>query len=115
MVKKKGKSKRTTLKDKYKIQTRVTEHHRKQRKQMKRDAKAGKVKHEKKKKDPGIPNSWPFKQELLNEIKLAKERQVEKDRMVKKRIVWSRRSEKTKYVSFKSIDRREGRQDPMPK
>lgn len=83
MVKKKGKSKRTTLKDKYKIQTRVTEHHRKQRKQMKRDAKAGKVKHEKKKRDPGIPNSWPFKQELLNEIKLAKERHAEKDRMVK--------------------------------
>lgn len=83
MVKKKGKSKRTTLKDKYKIQTRVTEHHRKQRKQMKRDAKAGKVNHDKKKKDPGIPNSWPFKQDLLNEIKQAKERQAEKERTAK--------------------------------
>ena len=45
MVKKKGKSKRTTLKDKYKIQKRTAEHHRKLRRQAKRDAAAGKVKH----------------------------------------------------------------------
>mmetsp|Transcript_7990 Transcript_7990/g.16914 ORF Transcript_7990/g.16914 Transcript_7990/m.16914 type:complete len:583 (+) Transcript_7990:194-1942(+) len=74
MVKKKGKSKRTTLKDKYKIQRRVVETHRKNRKQAKRDAKAGIVRHDKKKKDPGIPNSWPFKQELLQNIRQAKER-----------------------------------------
>jgi nuclear GTP-binding protein len=74
MVKKKGKSKRVTLKDKYKIQRRVVETHRKNRKQAKRDAKAGIVRHDKKKKDPGIPNSWPFKQELLQNIKQEKER-----------------------------------------
>lgn len=75
MVKKKGKSKRTTLKDKYKIQKRVTESHRKSKKQQKRDAKNGIVRHgNKSKKDPGIPNSWPFKQELLSEIGRAKER-----------------------------------------
>jgi len=72
MVKKKGKSKRTTLKDKYKIQKRVVESHRKSKKQAKRDSKAGIVTH-KKKKDPGIPNSWPFKQDLLNEIARARE------------------------------------------
>ncbi|KAL7441916.1 hypothetical protein ACHAXH_008299 [Discostella pseudostelligera] len=74
MVKKKSKSKRVTLKDKYKIQRRVVETGRKNRKQAKRDAKAGIVKHDKKRKDPGIPNSWPFKQELLQNIKQEKER-----------------------------------------
>lgn len=73
MVKKKGKSKRSSLKDKYKIQRRVVESHRKSRKQAKRDAKAGIVRHDKSKKDPGIPNSWPFKQDLLNDIARAKE------------------------------------------
>ena len=73
MVKKKGKSKRISLQDKYKIQKRVVETHRKNRKQAKRDSKAGIVRHNKK-KDPGIPNSWPFKQELLQNIKLEKER-----------------------------------------
>ena len=73
MVKKKGKSKRISLQDKYKIQRRVVESHRKSRKQAKRDTKAGIVRHDKK-KDPGIPNSWPFKQELLNNIKHEKER-----------------------------------------
>ena len=74
MVKKKGKSKRVTLKDKYKMQRRVVETHRKTRKQAKRDSKAGIVKHDKTKKDPGIPNSWPFKQELLQSIKQGREK-----------------------------------------
>ena len=73
MVKKKGKSKRTTLKDKYKIQRRVAETHRKQKKQSKKDAAAGVFKP--KKKDPGIPNSWPFKKDLLNEIQRTREKQ----------------------------------------
>jgi nuclear GTP-binding protein len=75
MVKKKGKSKRITLKDKYKIQRRVVETHRKRKKKVKRDAKAGIVRHDKSKKDPGIPNSWPFKQDLLKDIQRARERQ----------------------------------------
>ena len=74
MVKKKGKSKRTTLKDKYTYQRRVLETHRKRKKQAKRDAANGIVRHDKKKKDPGIPNSWPFKQDLLKEIQRARER-----------------------------------------
>jgi nuclear GTP-binding protein len=73
MVKKKGKSKRTTLKDKYKIQRRVTETKRKRVKQGKKDAAAGKVKHTP--KDPGIPNAWPFKQDLLKDIARTRERQ----------------------------------------
>ena len=82
MVKKKGKSKRSSLKDKYKIQRRVVESHRKSRKQAKRDVKAGIVRHDKNKKDPGIPNSWPFKQDLLNQI--ARARQLAEDAQLDK-------------------------------
>eukprot|EP00555_Chaetoceros_dichaeta_P013747 CAMPEP_0198263654 /NCGR_PEP_ID=MMETSP1447-20131203/13097_1 /TAXON_ID=420782 /ORGANISM="Chaetoceros dichaeta, Strain CCMP1751" /LENGTH=97 /DNA_ID=CAMNT_0043952343 /DNA_START=70 /DNA_END=359 /DNA_ORIENTATION=- len=74
MVKKKGKSKRITLKDKYKVERRVTEAHRKSRKKAKRDTKAGIKRFDHKtRKDPGIPNSWPFKKELLNEIAQARD------------------------------------------
>lgn len=76
MVKKKGKSKRTSLADKYKIQKRVIETNRKRRKQSKKDAASGKV--IPKKKDPGIPNNWPFKQDLLAQIQRAKDRQEQK-------------------------------------
>jgi nuclear GTP-binding protein len=74
MVKKKGKSKRTTMQDKYKIEKRTRETARKRKKQGNRDAAAGIVKHDKTKKDPGIPNSWPFKQDLLKEIQRARDR-----------------------------------------
>jgi nuclear GTP-binding protein len=78
MVKKKGKSKRTSLLDKYKIKKRTAETNRKLKKQTRRDAANGKVKHgHKSKKDPGIPNSWPFKQDLLKEIQRTRERQKE--------------------------------------
>ena len=82
MVKKKGKSKRTTMQDKYKIQKRTKETHRKQKKQAKRDAAAGKVT-QRQKKDPGIPNSWPFKADLLKEIQRTRERQAERQRAAK--------------------------------
>lgn len=82
MVKKKGKSKRTSMKDKFKIQKRTAETNRKQKKQAKRDAAAGKVT-QKKKKDPGIPNSWPFKADLLKEIQRTRERQQEQQRQAK--------------------------------
>ena len=76
MVKKKGQSKRSTLKDKYRIQRRVAETHRKRKKQDKKDIATGKkVTH--KAKDPGIPNSWPFKQDLLKDIARTRERTQE--------------------------------------
>lgn len=75
MVKKKGKSKRITLKDKYKIQRRVLETNRKRKKQAKRDEKNGVKKVNQDKRDPGIPNSWPFKQDLLKDIQRSRERQ----------------------------------------
>jgi len=75
MVKKKGKSKRITLKDKYRIKKCVAETNRKRVKQAKRDAKNGVVKIKQEKRDPGIPNSWPFKQDLLKDIQKSRERQ----------------------------------------
>ena len=74
MVKKKYTSKRIKLKDKYKVQRRVVEKHRKDRKTAKRNTKLGVIDHKAllKKKDPGIPNSWPFKQELLQDIERQK-------------------------------------------
>eukprot|EP00611_Tribonema_gayanum_P023130 TRINITY_DN4809_c0_g1_i4.p1 TRINITY_DN4809_c0_g1~~TRINITY_DN4809_c0_g1_i4.p1 ORF type:complete len:676 (-),score=242.98 TRINITY_DN4809_c0_g1_i4:144-2111(-) len=71
MVKKKGKSGRTTLKQKYKIDRKVKEHKRQQRKDAKKNP------HLHKKKDPGIPNSIPFKAEVLAEIEYAKKRAEE--------------------------------------
>jgi len=80
MVKKKYTSKRIRLKDKYKVQRRVVEKHRKDRKTAKRNAKLGIIDHKAllKKKDPGIPNSWPFKQELLQDIEKQKELEAQK-------------------------------------
>lgn len=83
MVKKKGKSNRTTLKDKYKIQRRVAETHRKRKKQTKRDLKNGIVRSNQQKRDPGIPNSWPFKQDLLKDIQRARERQKQQQQTQK--------------------------------
>ena len=54
------KSKRQTLHNKHKIERKVREHHRKER----RDARRNPQLH-RKKKDPGIPNSWPFKQQMI--------------------------------------------------
>ncbi|KAI8099346.1 GNL3L/Grn1 putative GTPase-domain-containing protein [Halteromyces radiatus] len=68
MVPKKYKSKRGTARERYKIEKRVREHHRKLRKEQKKNP------HKKRApKDPGIPNSWPFKEELLNEMERHKQ------------------------------------------
>ena len=63
------KSKRTSLHDKHKIEKKVREHHRKLRKDQKRNPKKYA------RRDPGIPNSWPFKQQLLLEQEAQKEAQ----------------------------------------
>lgn len=70
-------SNRTTLKDKYKIQKRVTEKHRKDRKLSKKDVKANGKSKTKSNKDPGIPNSWPFKDQLLREVEFQKNKMEE--------------------------------------
>ena len=65
MVVKKYASKRINLKTKYKIEKKVLEHHRKQRKL----AKKGNLSQKKRlSKDPGIPNIHPYKEQLLKQV-----------------------------------------------
>ncbi|XP_074317260.1 guanine nucleotide-binding protein-like NSN1 isoform X2 [Silene latifolia] len=76
MVKKskKSKSKRTSLKQKHKIERKVKEHHRKKAKEAK---KLGLNKRKKVEKDPGIPNEWPFKEQELKALEVRRARAIE--------------------------------------
>ena len=60
---KKSKSKRLSLKQKYKVIKKVKEHHKKKKRELKKSGKKPKEH-----KDPGIPSQWPFKEELLKEM-----------------------------------------------
>lgn len=71
MVAKKRKSKRQTLQQKYKIVKRVKEHH----KRLKKGVLTGRTL--KKSKDDKIPNAWPYKEDLLKEIQVAKDKMEE--------------------------------------
>merc|ERR1712137_1396224 len=64
-------SKRQPLRKKYKVERKVREHNRKARKDSRLNPKSGK------KKDPGIPNLWPFKEQMLNRIQAQQEREEE--------------------------------------
>ncbi|XP_014648399.1 PREDICTED: guanine nucleotide-binding protein-like 3 isoform X1 [Ceratotherium simum simum] len=61
-------SKRMTCHKRYKIQKKIREHHRKLRKEAKKRG------HKKRRKDPGVPNSAPFKEALLREAEIRKQR-----------------------------------------
>ncbi|XP_013924563.1 PREDICTED: guanine nucleotide-binding protein-like 3 [Thamnophis sirtalis] len=64
-------SKRMTCHKRYKIQKKVREHNKKLRKEGK------KHKHKKPKKDPGVPNAAPFKEEILREAEHRKQQREE--------------------------------------
>ncbi|KAK3833772.1 MAG: GNL3L/Grn1 putative GTPase-domain-containing protein [Linnemannia elongata] len=64
MPRRKITSKRIPANHRYKIEKRVKDHHRKLRK----DAKSSPNAHHKNKKDPGIPNNFPFKEQILQQI-----------------------------------------------
>ncbi|XP_042309509.1 guanine nucleotide-binding protein-like 3 [Sceloporus undulatus] len=64
-------SKRMTCHKRYKIQKKVREHKRKLRKEAKKRG------HKKPKKDLGIPNAAPFKEEVLREAEQRKQRREE--------------------------------------
>ena len=72
MVPKKRSSKRQTLQNKYKIVKRAKDH--------KKKLKQGKLKKtfsgKKKRIEDSIPNAWPYKDELLKDIKLQPEEKV---------------------------------------
>ncbi|KAF9985450.1 hypothetical protein BGZ75_002974 [Mortierella antarctica] len=70
-------SKRIPANHRYKIEKRVKDHHRKLRK----DAKSKPNAHHKNKKDPGIPNNFPGKEKILQQIADQKlKAQEEKDK-----------------------------------
>lgn len=76
MVKlKKRASKRLGVAQREKVKKKVSEHHRKQRKAAKKNPQWK----SKLRKDPGIPNSYPFKEQLLQEIE-EKRRLVSRSR-----------------------------------
>ncbi|CAM9640467.1 unnamed protein product, partial [Hapterophycus canaliculatus] len=58
----------------------VAEHHRKQKKEAKKNPTTGR-----KVKDPGIPNSLPFKEEVLAEIAFAKKRNEDRKVVAKEK------------------------------
>uniref|UniRef100_A0A8C9F5L0 Guanine nucleotide-binding protein-like 3 n=1 Tax=Pavo cristatus TaxID=9049 RepID=A0A8C9F5L0_PAVCR len=61
-------SKRLTCHKRYKIQKKIREHHRKVRKEAKKRGR------KKPRKDPGVPGAAPFKEALLREAELRKQR-----------------------------------------
>ncbi|KAJ3286546.1 Guanine nucleotide-binding protein-like 3 [Borealophlyctis nickersoniae] len=70
MVAKKAKSKRVVAAKRYKIEKKVAEHHRK----LRREAKKNPSHTKKLKKDPGVPNLFPFKDKLLQAAEARKEK-----------------------------------------
>jgi len=95
----KQKSKRQSCSLKYRIRKNVANHNKKLKKQAKKNAAAGKVKQNR--KDPGIPNSAPFKEEVLREAQIKKE-QEEVDRQ-RRRLEQRRQAQNKKTLSLQDI------------
>ncbi|QCE10604.1 nuclear GTP-binding protein [Vigna unguiculata] len=74
MKSKKIKSKRVSLKKKYKVIRKVKEHNRKKGKEATKLRLSGKNKVE---KDPGIPNNWPFKEHELKALEARRTKAIE--------------------------------------
>lgn len=68
----------------------VKEHHRKKRREENKNKRLGIKKKEP--KDPGIPSAWPFKEELIAQLKAQKERADAKQHA----ITMQRRAEKVR-------------------
>ncbi|XP_027198374.2 nucleostemin 1 [Dermatophagoides pteronyssinus] len=84
-------SKRIPAKRRYKVEKRVRDHNRKLRKELKK-----KTSTRNKRRDPGIPNSLPFKEQILNEIQEHKkiaEEQKELQKLQLKKIRQAKQQE----------------------
>ena len=75
---KKSKSKRTTLRHKYKVIKKVKQHLKKKAKEEKKAKASGRK--PKAQKDPGIPSQWPFKEELLKDLEWQKKRILDQEK-----------------------------------
>lgn len=92
------KSKKQKLSLKYNNQKRVREHKRR----VKKEAKKLGIKGKKLRKDPGIPNSWPFKAQMLQDLERQK---AERDKEMEKR----RLEAKEKAQTDRQMDAEESR------
>ncbi|GER55105.1 GTP-binding family protein, partial [Striga asiatica] len=104
MVKKskKSKSKRVSLKKKYKIIRKVKEHHKKKAKEAK---KLGLNKKQKAEKDPGIPNDWPFKEQELKALEARRQRAIQE--LEEKKAARKERAKKRKLGLLEDEEMRE--------
>ncbi|KAA8543470.1 hypothetical protein F0562_021035 [Nyssa sinensis] len=101
MVKKskKSKSKRVSLKQKYKVKRKVKEHHKKKAKEAK---KLGLNRKPKVEKDPGIPNDWPFKEQELKALEARRARALEE--LEQKKAARKERAQKRKLGLLEDDD-----------
>uniref|UniRef100_A0A3Q3VX65 Guanine nucleotide-binding protein-like 3 n=1 Tax=Mola mola TaxID=94237 RepID=A0A3Q3VX65_MOLML len=83
-------SKRMSCSKRYKIQKKVREHNRKLRKEAKKKGVSKRVK-----KDPGVPSSAPFKEEVLREAE-QRRLQIEEEKEKKKQTKKEERAQKRK-------------------
>merc|ERR1712130_36578 len=89
----KKKSKRTSPRQKYKVERKVREHKRQVRKDARLNPQSSK------KKDPGIPNLWPYKEQMLARLQAQQERAEEKKQEVKE----LRKKEKQRVTSLSEL------------
>merc|ERR1719181_1768470 len=94
-------SKRQKLSTKYNLQKKIREHRRRMRKEAKRMGLQKRVR-----KDPGIPNSWPYKAEMMAELERKKE---QRDEEMAKRRQEAKNKSLTDHKQME-IDRREAQQ-----
>eukprot|EP01080_Neovahlkampfia_damariscottae_P001209 gene1209-11299_t len=90
-------SKRVTSHQRNKVFKKTKEHHKKMKKIAKRNPQLRK----KLKKDPGIPNLWPYKQELLEQY--AKDRDAKKQEEEEKKEKKKERKEKSKMSEMAKL------------
>ncbi|KAI1287433.1 Guanine nucleotide-binding protein-like 3 -like protein [Halotydeus destructor] len=100
-------TKRVTLKKKYKVEKKVREHKRRLRKAARQNGTL-----HKKPRDPGVPASLPFKEEILREVIVAK--QMEEDRKERQRVLVKSRqaNERSKKIdALRGVDTAEAPKD----
>merc|ERR1712008_593236 len=90
----KRKTKRVNTKERVKAEKKVREHNRK----VRRDKKRNPGKYAKSKKDPGVPNECPFKEDVLKEVEIAKKQKV--DEKKKKKFEKKKKKKKKKKKSL---------------
>jgi len=103
MVKKKKQSKRQTLKTKYHIKKAVKDHHKKLKKLAKKNPHLAGMQN-RKKKDPGIPNLWPFKEALLHKMEKHKEKMEEMQKHQKEKKKTEKAKKKTAVYEEEDVE-----------